>query len=975
MFSLSARVIPNPSANLGDNGQQRAQRSCVPNPIHALVQFGSSQVVVLRPCPTSNGHCLSMTLIQDDDSNDASNPYVSAVCNDRAVAADNLDRPTFTMDRDGNVDQYAFGIDPSSFLTFRHKIASFPLAGVTGFAVAVSRTVYVWLKHHTASVGEKGPQQRRLCLEDHSSPVVTVCPIASFIATLSADHSFKLWDIGRQNSTEQLKCIYQSEILSAVAAPTFMTSDQSNTLYIGSSDGLVRVIHVKPIPTSPFSQVCTLHSLPVFKWIMDSSENVKDTADQAISTVCISAKGGPARRVLAREDSGVDAEAAAGLSHAILSCHVSEGRVYTVTASHLVVSSLAQQQPLFIHDFRDPLSNDDGESSIMLSLVPLVRNPSTHFLLLDVLESSPSAAVTRDRSSPDFVSALDTLSLDEPLSHSTPLSHPDSPTDKWVTSMAESTLVQLLSAHILTIGDLVHNRNIWSSSNARLALPLGMPKILESLCLLVSTASSSTPIGVKPVIVQELPSSELSPTSPLHKYTWTSKLPAAPSKLDKPITFRSTVKSSGYSSAPTIPRHFLASRKSSKSPSSAPPPSRTSEPDSASEWELFRAQHPIRAPPGSAVVSHPSWQPGPIANGSAHVLRCGGLVASKSGLPPCIQSSCNVSGTVKSSCWSHDSQSVMLCSPNVVRVWEPRAIGKDPTAPGTEDPYVDLPNLAPGTVAAARFVHKSRLALVAHKNRVELFKFQVTATADTSAPVSKQQAKHLRNTFTSADLKPRLPSGRAKSVWHLSAPNNAQQVTAMSAWNNRSIPLAVFATSDKSVCVADMNQGVLAARVSVETSTSSSSSLPSISSASLSVVAGCAPPSSRFIHSISILDPSDPNWSFFTPHLFLTTAHGDTARLWDMRTMSTVARFGSHLPCARHLRDPGSTGAIMAPCGTLVASERSRGERSHKRDAGLSVPRCATMGGELVGGMAFHEEKAVLVVGTTRGGLLSYWMT
>ncbi|XP_069455500.1 WD repeat-containing protein 27 isoform X7 [Ovis canadensis] len=363
-----------------------------------------------------------------------------------------------------------------------------------------------------------------------------------------------------------------------------------------------------------------------------------------------------------------------------------------------------------------------------------------------------------------------------------------------------------------------------------------------------------------------LPSSCVSPTSPLcvglvkEKRTKpaTQKHSAARSVVkDRPLVFRSKIRSSGYTAAP---RATMFSPKTSFK--------NDGKRASRCKSNYRCKERPLESPAPSELSRQLAVARGQALlcvqySGDGQRLACGSadhlfLVcdADLTGTPAVLSGH---DGAVGSVCWSHGGRWVLSASQDgTLRVWSVRGpelalrLGKD---------------TFPKPVQSAQFYYMDAFILASSGPEVQLLKHHIDTSKD--------------------DLRRYRQKSWCVPVCRLLS-TDATEVTSLSAVNDFHSYLVLTAGRNRTLEVFDLNVGCSAA-----------------------VITGAH---SRPVHQIC----QNKGSSFATQqsqayNLFATAATGDGIKLWDLRTLRCERRFEGHpsrsYPC----------GIAFSPCGRFVA--------------------------------------------------------
>ncbi|XP_053373699.1 WD repeat-containing protein 27-like isoform X2 [Mercenaria mercenaria] len=349
--------------------------------------------------------------------------------------------------------------------------------------------------------------------------------------------------------------------------------------------------------------------------------------------------------------------------------------------------------------------------------------------------------------------------------------------------------------------------------------------------------------------------------------------------LDKqPLTFKTKIKSSGYSTAPRTTMFKPQTNISAKPKTFAKSSARQTR--SAREYPV-QGSPPINLSTKLEVAERPTAVNAITVSDGGQNLAC--ALANKSALvfnvPLSQKGSSAYTGhnhIVTCVDWSHTGSRLLTSSDDkTARVW----------VKGQADPVMTFDRMVKNTaimesqinnkdnkayskeVHFGQFYFMDKFILLCVGNQLLMYKYHIDTTKN--------------------DIQRYLPQSKYKLVQEWSM--ESQQVSAMSAINSFLSYIVLCACSNKSIEVIDMNTGQ---RVRKMTEVHSRP-----------VHAICQNEGSQFV--------SHPSNAY---DLFASAAAGDCIKLWDLRTNRCVRRYEGHLnrvhPC----------GLSFSPCGRFIAT-------------------------------------------------------
>ncbi|KAI9221716.1 hypothetical protein BC828DRAFT_61539 [Blastocladiella britannica] len=1043
---------------------------------------------------------LSLVVFCDDDRQLSTHIGLTDIANSESLSAVAIHGPSRRLSvlyTSGELHEHVFSssaLGPGT-LVARFQFPAYTTSAVNAcieyntdgkqLAVSVGSALYglvVGPTTHPTSSARPWANAIRHVLQGHSLPILSLAFTRNnHLISLAEDHTFKIWDLGLQ------ACVFQSPIIAPTSSMMGLTVGQ-HALFVASSDGLVREFQLASLLTEAKTgshqsqpraiQPRLTHVFNVGAAIVGNDQKIRAEAARSASTTVIPASGRAYVMVPdMRADSAADL-AAVSSDVSVVGCSVVGHTLVTFTRTHMVVFNVHSRELATIVELassRSPSSAApvppttttncslfapnspaiDLDIGMLASIyaIPSLCTDSTpsslaSFIALPIFSGPPvvlnlsldshmtplpsRASASADRK--EFASYVahclgkpvdETMALDVLVALAYEALSPVE--SKWSTSSAAALLAALSAAHLVNVGDLA------SIDLDSVTVPMGTRHMLEMLRGLVAHRNSRQfSLFLEPISL-----ANLMPASPLYKFGRPAERPTPrPSALDKPITFRKTVKSSGYTAAPVIPKHISTARQQKVKQSGLLVQARHKSAlvtqatagcwRSTADLDMRNLGSTTTATSADAATA-PSWQPEfrtqqqlfssssvtsivPSSSGRSMLAASSSGGVCVFGWPEATQAGYAIATPrtmfrcgepVTCASWSHDDTKIAVCTGRGIMLWDMAGNCEQPDAWWA-------PLDSKSTVTTGRFLYKSRFVVAANGDRLDLIRFRLdSVTTLASKPLAA--SKSGRPASTTSVIRPRSATSDAKTVWHLDAPQNAQQITALATWNAYDSPLVAFATSNKGLYVADLNHGASIMQLRTEP-VSSPPLLPQISSQG-QVTALSGPGSGvRAIFSIHAAEGCSPAALPF----LTTTAPGDLVRLWDLRTGATVVRMGANLVPPRTARAFGSAGAVLSPDATLVAvptdsatvalldvrmsgriiatlgvSRRDEAatragvlsSRSLVTTAQASTPAAAnptiqplsTMGGDAACAVAFHPFRSEIIAGTARGAGLVPW--
>ncbi|XP_019849058.1 PREDICTED: WD repeat-containing protein 27-like [Amphimedon queenslandica] len=454
--------------------------------------------------------------------------------------------------------------------------------------------------------------------------------------------------------------------------------------------------------------------------------------------------------------------------------------------------------------------------------------------------------------------------------------------------------------------------------------------------LMLTSSSSSfslfnitiTNTSKKPLTVSVLSSEPLVSGSPLKAELVPTAVPPAPSRpvgrgsktkggSDKPVTFRSTVKSSGYLQSPHMKMFQPSMPKTKREPH--PPREVTLIPDTS----IADSKH--------KGISHLKYN----TNGS-HLACCGEspsiyLFKSKDNQQNLLQGH---DGRVRSIEWGHAHSWLLSCSVDKsVCLWSTGGRGRGDTQclmrinhtihNFKEKNETNVP--FPGEISNAKFYYLDKFILLTFENKLNLYKYYI----DPNPP---------------PDIKRYQSKNHYKQVISV-IPNLAQSLTALSAINNFYSYIVITAGSNRSLNVTDMNT---CKEVWSKDDAHSTRHVHWIMQNKGSKACGCVPQSHD---------------------LFATSAVGGGIKLWDLRTQKCVRWYTGFVNRSVPVR------TSFSMCGRYIATgseENAAIVFDLRYISPVTKLQCPIASSSVISSVDYHPHNIGLSCCSTNGSIFSF---
>ncbi|XP_031565676.1 WD repeat-containing protein 27-like [Actinia tenebrosa] len=766
-------------------------------------------------------------------------------------------------------------------------------------------------------------------LEGHISPLTQAqfCPWNEcIIISIAEDRTYKVWDI-------QESClVYQSPIVSGFPFISLAFDSAQHCMALGSTDGKVRVYGL-----GQDSSFRCMHEIDISQNLQKTLDKQKVLGDTTTKGPAIISSNPSWQKEEYEQDiidsdktSGVDAEAgiailglqfmkipgqtmqgtkspllpflnAASQSQINDIFHVPSILVVGMTASVLLVNCNTWEL-LHVLDFRVPILSSNELDNIQYHL------PTAGLYAFTEREQNVVQCVIGSL----FNSAIHIINIRMPK-----LEKDANPVDVLANRLSESSGLGTQG-----VCDIIEERKPEA-------------KAVIGLETSVITVLSSEPLHANsPLKAELLPKSSIPPSKKTLK-----KGPSTKGKTslaqDQPLTFKSKVKSSGYTDAPRS-KMFSPKTNSAK---------KSSAPSKKSSSGLFRCvigkEYPMQSNPPTHLQEKMSLTSQPTGincitySGNGRHLAC--ALSNKSArilrVPPSNNKDTVLTGhdgSLTHIQFSHDNKWLLTSSTDrTVRLWSPAL--SDPlltfttvshnfnTESDTKAKNKDNPPF-PKEITQASFYYVDKFIMVSCGNGLYLYKYHIDPQKD--------------------DIK-RYQSHSKYKLVKLFQQERAQSITCFSCVNGFHSYITLCCGSNKSIEVFDMNVG-RSVRVLMDAHSRPAHAI-------------CQNQGSAYAsHSPEAYD------------LFLTAAVTDGIKMWDLRTNRCVRRYEGHVNRSH------PTGIAISPCSRYIATG-SEDRSVYLFDVrGSSFCHRLTGHTEVVADVAFHPAHSELAAASLDGKLKFY---
>lgn len=449
---------------------------------------------------------------------------------------------------------------------------------------------------------------------------------------------------------------------------------------------------------------------------------------------------------------------------------------------------------------------------------------------------------------------------------------------KWADGIYRECLNQLASVQIRSLDDLSADKE----------LPAGLPSyVVEDLDLL-RKANSGNANGQETVQALSLSVIDEEKDILFRKKIASKTLTKTPVKgkkvstLDKPVTFRTRVKSSGYTLSPVATKMFTSptAQKSAMKKGAAMPPK-------LKPMYPVDAGLPIAPHKKSFTIQHASGVLGLSYHSSGKFLATGSSdqIARSYKLPGgTTKDLIGHNGMVSDVSWSLDGHSyfgpllLTSCTDGRSRLWasekseallEIYAISGSQKRTGVQSPSggptKEKPDVFSSPIISSRFFYKDSCIAIASGQSVYLYNYSIE-----------------KPDFGS--IKPGFSPNRYRLLSSFSG--QCQSLTAFTCATAFKSHVLFGATSDKTLCLWDAVTGQQCGRIKDA--------------------------HSRWIHSLALADYETIPSAF--SNVLLTSAVSDGLKAWDIRTQKPIMSF------LGHQNRSAAVGCALSPCGRFIAT-------------------------------------------------------
>eukprot|EP00117_Sycon_ciliatum_P004160 scpid35956/ scgid8650/ WD repeat-containing protein 27 len=757
-------------------------------------------------------------------------------------------------------------------------------------------------------------------LQGHTAPVTAIKVLTDSpltVVSVSEDRTFKVWDI------EGGCLLYQSAVLSASPCLSLSLNSSSEELVIGFSDGMVRVFDTRK--DHAYSCIHEINTAKVWTSVISEQATLTDTIESSSGAKIISSSTGRsaynqqqlATPAVQAYNEPQDESMLASAGFAVLGLSILDaspdsapsatssfppcasrqeeisrrrlrdilkttGKLLVATAAYVQCFTMGSWQVEKTWDLRVPLPS---QTTTMMESAGILPTPGAIMF--------SKSAYTRKVW---CVSAGALVASATVLQFHFPVATDSSPQAEQIADIDDKHWISGGSSGNLAAADQSPDASATTSDAVSVlsSQPLQPSSVLAVVPLTPSSSKSLDPTGgpgrKHPIAGGKLKSG--------------SAPSAKPGVKDQPLTFKSKVKSSGYTAAPRT-KMFAPQTKSSPTMAKKPAAMKAGATGSAlsgkSAYPLSAAAPVHRkaclpiSPQQSAITKIQYSASGSLlacamARKTLDVVRTPLNSTSK------ISTATGHDGAVVDLCWAaHGDRLVSAGTDRTVRMWsssnltEPLlvfdrqhhsatvsasragALQKKPTTDKQlgSAPLQDDNGTFTKDITHSRFYFLDKFVLIAHGNTFGLYQYNI-------------------NTEKPDDIKRYQTTNKYKMSKQFQH-STAQAITALSCVNSFNSYIVLVAGSDKSVEVFDMNAG-RTARSMTDVHTRSPYLIRQNEG-------------SQFItHSSEAYD------------LFLTSALTDDIKLWDLRTNRCVRRYHGHMQRAHQV------GMSFSPCSRFVAA-------------------------------------------------------
>ncbi|XP_067667942.1 WD repeat-containing protein 27-like [Haliotis asinina] len=741
-------------------------------------------------------------------------------------------------------------------------------------------------------------------LEGHNGPVTRAefCPhYTSTLVTISDDRTFKVWD------TRILSLVYESAIITSSSLISLAMNWSSPHVTIGSTDGILRTYDL-----TDGNNFRSLYQVDVSKAVSKQREriaNLKSKTDEK-GTMTVTKRGTWKKS----NSKDVDFETTTEQGQAVLcvcfsyhSTHVETTEMAPQFGKSTANDLLASRPPVLVVVTTGAILQLNAKNLEILDFTDM-HDPLQGIDLdggLKCINTAEIATIAQSPSVPDLWALLGTM-FDNELN-----------------------VVQLeLADSGLCKRNTDFNSSLTHVISGLVDLEAGGDEDGESgLCV----------VAVKPLCEKSPLKSELIQSKPETSKTKTVKTPSYDKRkksdpMNQALTFKTKVKSSGYTQAPRTTMFKPQINKPMKSTSPLK--------KSSSEAKLFNLEYPLDSAPPTELQDRISVAERPIPvnrlsfSDDGHSVAC--ALANKTASIFKFPIGQNVSrvyvghnGNVNSLAWNHSSSMIITSSDDkTASIWtkgssEPLLkfeTFSDNMSVNKEQVKTDKNNASfPREVRHGQFFYMDKFVLLTCGSSLHLYKYYLDSARD--------------------EIKRYLTKSRYKLVQ--SWVTQSQTITSMAAINAFHSHFVICAGSNRDIEVFDLNQGVLATTIH-DTHT-------------------------RPVHSVCLNKgssfASQPSSAY---NIFASAAAADCIKLWDLRSQRCVQRLEGHMNQAH------ACGLAFSPCGKYLATG-SEDRLAYIFDLRAGT-YCSRLRGstDVVTDVTFHPARPTLVCGSLDGRVMSF---
>lgn len=387
---------------------------------------------------------------------------------------------------------------------------------------------------------------------------------------------------------------------------------------------------------------------------------------------------------------------------------------------------------------------------------------------------------------------------------------------------------------------------------------------------------------------------------------------------DQPVTFRRTVKSSGYSNSPEVVTMFTKPRLKSLKSLTSPKKRESTYANINVSYENLINPAPFGMLSHSSTINSIQFHPSGAFLASCSMDRIARFYKTPLGSKSTCRDFSGHDAAVTQVSWGLDpikaygNLLLTSCRDGRARIWstersEPLLIfshlkGTPPSSIATSP----KPILFRGDVKDARFFYLDKFVLIPYQDSILTYTYSLEPLSSTL-------------------IKPQLNYNKYKLVKTLK--NIGKTITAFQCINSKKSNIIFAASSDKCLNIWDIITGTITRQIQNA--------------------------QTRPIHDISL-----PEFSSSQSHIFVTGAVTDSIRLWDLRLEGSVMHLQGHVN--RHALVRSS----ISPCGNYIGVG-SEDQHAYIYDIRMRLCCAKTCGnhGDVVTCVAYHPLKGQMVTG------------